>query len=816
MNVLYIEDAPFDVDLTRHTLHKTAPQIRLDTVGNLQEAKACLSQTYYDLILADVSLPDGNGLDLLAYVHEQVIPSAVILLTGSGDEETAAAALKAGADDYLIKQGNYLARLPIAIEDALERHCAETARHARPLHVLYAEDNVIDIDLTRRHLARHAPHIHLEAVSTADQVLRRIRAPDARDRYDVIMTDYQLPGANALELLRELRQVSKLDVPVVLVTGQGSEEIVVQALRLGASDYLVKTADYLFRLPSAIENAFHRAQLAREKAALRQSEARYRVISELTSDFMYSLRIESDGTAVLEWNAGTLSHIASHTMQELAQAGFSSTLIQPDDQPIYHQHLQMLLSGTPDVAEFRLITKSGEVRWARNYARPVWDEKQKRVVHLYGAAQDITERKQTEEEIKQLNLVLERRARERDAINAASRVISSTLDLQEVLKLVISEVQNLLDAEGASILLRDPVGEDLFFAAATGPSAKAMAGLRVPITAGIAGWVIRERQPIAVTDTQNDARFYGQVDAVTGLTTRTLAAAPLKFQAAVWGVVEAINKASGPFDEHDLEMLQALASTAAIAIENARLYASLQESNLQLQSAIQSKDEMAQNVSHELRTPLSLIYGYVELMEDDGLGPLTSEQKRAIQIMHRQGERLRFMVERLLIMQAFSKEKLDRVRLDLGSWLPQIAQPWEVRANRAGIHLSIQVPDSLPPVIADPDFVGQVVENLLDNALKFSPRGSEILVRAWPGANDVTIAVTDRGVGIASDKLKQIFERFYQENGSATRRFGGMGIGLALCRTIVEAHGGKIWAESEGHGKGSAFCFTLPILNEAA
>jgi PAS domain S-box-containing protein len=813
---LYIEDSSFDVDLTRNTLHKTAPQIKLDTAGSLQEAKACLSQTCYDLILADVSLPDGNGLDLLAYVHEQAIPSAVILLTDSGDEETAVAALKAGVDDYLVKQSDYLARLPTAIEDALERHHAETARRARPLRVLYAEDNAIDIDLTRRHLARHAPHIYLEIVSTADQVMQCIRAPDASYRYDVIMTDYKLPGANALELLRELRQASKLDIPVVLVTGQGNEDVAVQALRLGASDYLVKTADYLFRLPSAIENAFHRAQLAREKAALRQSEARYRIVSELTSDFMYSVRVEPDGTLVPEWNAGNLNRTTGYTLQELAEARFSSALIHPDDLPAYNQHMQTTLSGTPDVAEFRLITKGGQVRWALNYARPVWDEKQQRVVRLYGAAQDITERKQSEEEIKQLNLVLERRAGELATINAASQLITSTLDLQEVLKLVISEVQSLLDAEGASILLRDPVGEDLFFAAATGPGAKAMAGLRVPISAGIAGWVMRERQPIAVTDTQNDARFYSRIDAVTGLTTRTLAAAPLKFQAAVWGVVEAINKASGPFDKHDLEMLQALASTAAIAIENARLYASLQERNLQLQSAVQSKDEMIQNVSHELRTPLNLIYGYVELMEDNGLGPLTVEQKRAIQIMHRQSERLRFMVERLLIMQAFSKERLDRVELDLSAWLPQMVQPWEVRANRASMHLRIQVPDSLPPVFADPDFVGQVIENLLDNALKFSLRDGEILVHAWPGADDVTVAITDRGVGIPADKLDQIFERFYQVDGSATRQFGGMGIGLALCRTIVEAHGGKIWAESKGHGKGSSFCFTLPLLNQAA
>jgi PAS domain S-box-containing protein len=809
VNVLYVEDDPLDAELTRSGLAELAPQIKLDIVSSIHEAKACLEQTAYDIVLTDVYLPDGNGLGLLSHIRERGMPLVVILITGAGDEEVAVAALKAGADDYLVKRSGSLVRLPAILDDALERHRAETARLARPLRVLYVEDNTIDIDLTRRHLSRHAPYIHLEAVNTAAEVLGHL-GEGGSDHYDVLMLDYQLPGANALELLRELRQVVKSDIPVVLVTGQGNEEIAVQALRLGATDYLVKTTDYLYRLPSALENAFHRTQLAREKAALRQSEARYRVISELTSDFMYSIRIEREGAFALEWQAGALTRITGYSWEELANINWSK-LIHPDDRPAYNHHVEMLLSGQSDVAELRVLAKNNEIHWVRNYGRPVWDEREKRVVRLYGAAQDVTAHKQIEEEIRKLNRVLERRAKEMAAINAASRMIASSLDPQEVLKLVIAEVTSLLDAEGVSVLLRDPASGDLFFAAATGPGSEQMAGLRVPVTAGIAGWVMRERRSIVVADVQKDPRFYTHVDAVTGLTTRTLAAVPLKFQAALWGVVEAINKASGPFDERDLEMLEALASTAAIAIENARLYSSIQEANTRLQVALHAKDEMIQNVSHELRTPLGLIYGYIELMEDQSLGPLTDGQEHAIETMHRQGDRLRFMVERLLIMQTFRKEKLRRIKLELKPWIQQVVQPWELRASRAGIRLRLDLPD-LPPIMADPDFMCQVLENLLDNALKFSPRNSEMHVRANVREAEVIIAISDQGVGIAREELQRIFDRFYQVDGSVTRRYGGMGIGLALCRAIVEAHGGRIWAESEGHGKGSTFCFTLPLI----
>ena len=112
--------------------------------------------------------------------------------------------------------------------------------------------------------------------------------------------------------------------------------------------------------------------------------------------------------------------------------------------------------------------------------------------------------------------------------------------------------------------------------------------------------------------------------------------------------------------------------------------------------------------------------------------------------------------------------------------------------------------------MADPIFMGQVMENLLDNAVKFSPREGLIRVRAWTEGNETIIAVSDNGVGIPPDRLEKIFEYFYQVDGSTTRRFGGMGIGLSLCSVIVRAHGGRIWAESAGAGQGSTFYIALP------
>ena len=432
------------------------------------------------------------------------------------------------------------------------------------------------------------------------------------------------------------------------------------------------------------------------------------------------------------------------------------------------------------------------------------------ITHFIEIKQDITERKQAEAEVKRLNQDLEHRARQLAAINQAGRAITSTLNLDAVLKTVMDDVRSLLDAEGASVLLYDPLTDELVFTAVAGAGSDTLVGTRMPTTAGIAGWALRERQVALVQDAQHDSRFFANIDAETGLTTRSLVAVPLKFKAVVSGVLEAINKASGTFTQQDGEMLEALASSAAIAIENANLYTSLQEANVQLQTAVRAKDEMLQNVSHELRTPLAMIYGFSEALERGDLGPLTDGQQRTVQIIERQGERLRFMVDRLITLQTFEAQSLQRTRLDLSQWLLEAVPLWDVRAAQVGLALQVQVPSTLT-VMADPNFLEHVVDNLLDNAIKFTPEGGRVQARAWVQGDEAIIAVSDTGVGIPPDKLQQVFERFYQVDGSSARRFGGMGIGLALCRAIVEAHGGRIWAESVGSDQGTTFYVALPL-----
>jgi diguanylate cyclase (GGDEF)-like protein/PAS domain S-box-containing protein len=291
MKVLYVEDNEQDADLTCRRLDRLAPDIALSTSHTLADARVRLAADQLagvlpDVLLVDVRLPDGNGLELLGEVRERGLPIAVVMLTGSGDEALVVTALRSGADDYIVKEGSYIDRLPATLASVVANFRAASALRSTPIRVLYAEPSASDVDLLQRHLARYAPHVHIEAVETAQEALARL-PPAAEPGPDVLLLDFKLPGMNALDVLHELRHVRGSRLPIIVITGQGDENSAAQSLKLGATDYLVKQEDLLLRLPVAIENAWYRAQLERERGALRESEERFRQMAESIGDVFW-------------------------------------------------------------------------------------------------------------------------------------------------------------------------------------------------------------------------------------------------------------------------------------------------------------------------------------------------------------------------------------------------------------------------------------------------------------------------------------------------------------------------------------------------
>ena len=240
-------------------------------------------------------LRDGDGLSLLQHIRESSLPVAVVLITGMGGEETAVAALKDRADDYVIKHKDYLQRLPVILESALNHYRADAARRAYPLSILYADDEFGDVENARRHFAVHADHLHLDAVFTGPEVLSALQRQDGAPHYDVLLMNFDLHGLKALEVLREVRLTHRQDVPVVLLCRAGDEELARQGLTLGASSYLVKSPGYLYQLPWELEEAHSRAELLRREAALQASEEKYRTLFDSIDEGFCVFEVICDG-----------------------------------------------------------------------------------------------------------------------------------------------------------------------------------------------------------------------------------------------------------------------------------------------------------------------------------------------------------------------------------------------------------------------------------------------------------------------------------------------------------------------------------------
>jgi CheY-like chemotaxis protein/nitrogen-specific signal transduction histidine kinase len=297
MRVLYVEDNPVDIDLLKRHLQKTTPHIAVDAVRTQKEALSVLRGPrfcQYDLVLTDMRLPDGDGLAILSYIRANSLPLAVVVLTGQGDEETAVSVLKSGADDYLSKKKGYLERLPKLFEHAIRVYRSGEIKRAKSVRVLYLEHNPSDIDLTLRHFSRYAAHIQMTAISAADRFRALLQSPTECENVDVFLLDYRLPGANALELYKDLILDSGCDIPTVLISGKGDEEIAATALKIGVFDYVTKNQGYLFKLPSVIENAYYSVQFQREHEALAKSEARYRSMMEALIDPIYICSLEGE------------------------------------------------------------------------------------------------------------------------------------------------------------------------------------------------------------------------------------------------------------------------------------------------------------------------------------------------------------------------------------------------------------------------------------------------------------------------------------------------------------------------------------------
>jgi signal transduction histidine kinase len=269
---------------------------------------------------------------------------------------------------------------------------------------------------------------------------------------------------------------------------------------------------------------------------------------------------------------------------------------------------------------------------------------------------------------------------------------------------------------------------------------------------------------------------------------------------------------------------QILQLRSALQASNRSLERRVEERTAELQKALERVSELSQlksnfvaNISHELRTPLTHIKGYVELLITESLGPISEEQRHALQISQQSTNKLEALIEDLIMVSLASRGELSIQQEDVDiSRLASLAvKTYAAQGQARGVSLHAMLDEDVPHVQGDSQKIAWALNQLVDNAIKFTPSNGRVVVGVKrDGENLVIVSVTDTGIGIPAARIEDIFEPFHQLDSSATRRYGGTGLGLSLVRQIIEAHGSMLEVQSV-EGRGSTFKFPLLAVMEA-
>ncbi|GBD08794.1 Sensor histidine kinase WalK [Candidatus Thermoflexus japonica] len=397
--------------------------------------------------------------------------------------------------------------------------------------------------------------------------------------------------------------------------------------------------------------------------------------------------------------------------------------------------------------------------------------------------------------------ILQAQADRLHVLYQTARALAELQDLPTLLSRALDEILAHLPADGASVYVTEEADpEQLRVIVEKGYSATPI--IRTSTQEAeetITGRVAARGEPLWVEDCARYPYPPASRSIIEREGIRSHAVLPLKRGEERLGVLHVIWRKRRTFDPETRDLLEGLADLLATGIANVRLVEALRRTvaqrealNRALEEALTAREQMIQNVSHELRTPLAVAMGYLDLLLDGAFGPLTPDQREALQASRNRLGELHRYVELLLTLRITREGKPLRQPLDLRQLIRTAARITESGLDPGKHRLELHVPSRAVWAIGEEESLARAIAELLDNAVKFSPDGGRIEVELQVEAGTARIIVRDEGIGIPVEAMERVGEPFYQVDGGTTRRFGGMGIGLAVARAVAEAHGGRL------------------------
>ncbi len=425
-------------------------------------------------------------------------------------------------------------------------------------------------------------------------------------------------------------------------------------------------------------------------------------------------------------------------------------------------------------------------------------------ISVYLATSVTTNLRQKDRELLRLQQKLSSAYQRIQSLYEVTQTVSSTLNLEEVLNLIAQSAAEAMRIKACTIRLLDESGQIVDTVAAYGLSEQYLT--KGPIDIQKSRHIYQALslgQPTIIADTSRDDRLQYPTEAqAEGIS--SMLCVPLIIKSRAEGVICVYDTEPNRFNESDAEFLSALASAGAIAIKNARAYQALEVAN-------KAKSEFVQMVTHELRSPLSAVQSMLRLLEQGYVGPTTPKQQDLIRRSKRRISFLLALVSDLLDLAAGKMRQFggERREVVLNATIARVIELMQTSAEEKGLELKVEMPEEPLTLMGVEEGLERVFMNLVSNAIKYTPTGGSVAVKAWSENGQIKVEVSDTGIGIPEEALPRIFDEFYRAKNAKAVEMEGTGLGLAIAKDVVEQHGGQISVKST-LGEGSTFCVTLP------
>lgn len=664
--------------------------------------------------------------------------------------------------------------------------------------ILLADDNADMREYVYRLLS---PYYYVETVADGEAVLGRIR----NNRPDLIITDVMMPKLDGFELLKILRADEKIaTIPVILLSARAGEEARAEGMEAGADDYLTKPFSAR-ELLACVRAHLNIAKIRQEtETSIRESNERFSMLFE-KSVFAAALSKLPEGifTNVNE----AFVRAFGYTKDEILGKRSSQLKINRDDGLRDRLAKELLNTGSIFDRELGLYTKSGELRTFIANLTVLEFQREKFVL---STLQDVTERKRTEERIELLNRISELSRNANDVNSLMSEVVKEIGRHLKISRCLFNEID--LESNREIVLcdyfsgVPSVVGEHKLSEYSSITSTEMAVGKTV----------VNFDSKIDPRTAADYVRTYGPTQE------RSYVAVPLMREKHWVGSLWVSDKVPRQWRKEEVALLENIAGRVWAAVEKIRSDINLRESQNKIQLALESaeeanriKDEFLATISHELRTPLNTILGWAHMLQSKT--SKNSKSISAIDAIYSSAKNQAQIVDDLLDISRIINGKmiLHPEIVLLSEVLSASINTVSHAISAKNINLKVQYNDDSDDIClyGDAQRLQQVFWNLLSNAVKFTPPYGSIEILVERSELEVIVSVKDTGMGISSEFLPIIFERFRQIDSSTTRKFGGIGLGLSIAKHLVELHGGAISVESKGQGNGSKFVVALPLAN---